>query len=99
MLDPADPYFLTVNDVSIAFFNRRGSEAGRVRAGVGFGDAETLEPDRAVRNFGQVALLLLFRSVTEHRSHYVHLGVASAGMSPGKTDFFQDRAGFLEPKA
>ena len=93
LLHARDEDLLAVDDVFVALLHRAGFDLRRLRAGVGLGDAEGLEPQFAARDLGQIAPLLLLAAVLEQRAHRVHLGVAGERIAGRAVDLLQDDAG------
>ena len=94
MLDPRDEDLPAVHHVAVASSLGEGLDGGRIRAGVGLGHSEGLQPQVAAGDVWQEALLLLLAAVPQQRAHRVHLGVAGGGVPTGAVDLLEDQAGF-----
>jgi hypothetical protein len=101
VLHPRRPDFLAVDDVPVALAHGGGRDLGRIASGGRLGDRERLEPERAARDAGQVAPLLVLVPVTQHGAHDVHLCVARGRVAARAVDLFEDDARFgdAEPRA
>ena len=93
MLGARGPDLLAVDDVVVAVAHRRGAQAERVGAGGRLGDAERLQPQFALGDRGQLALLLRGAAVPQQRAHGVHLRVAGGAVAAGRVDLLHDRRG------
>ena len=94
-----DKDLLAVDDITVALAHRRGFEAGGLRAGVGLGDAEGLEPQIAASDAGEVAALLLLAAMAQQHAHGVHLGVSGGGVAARAIDLFEDDGAFGHAEA
>ena len=76
MLQPRNPYFLTIDHIAVAAFDSRGFELGGVGAGGGFGHRHGLQSPFSGRYFGKVMGFLLCRAMAQQGTHVVHLTMA-----------------------
>ena len=92
VLGTRGPHLLPIHHVGIiALLHRRGAKREGVATAGGLGHTEGLQAQATAGDFRQVALLLLWRAVTQDRPHGVHLGVAGGPVAPGTVDLFQHR--------
>src|SRR3546814_5847536 len=100
MFGATDPDFLSIDDIIVAPRLREGRRAARegldprrVGSFRWLGAAKGLEAQFAAGDAGQIALLLLGRTMFQDRAHRIHLRVASAAVAARAVDFFEDRGG------
>src|SRR5690606_37815336 len=93
MLCSRGPELLAIHDIAVALApGGRGERAGVAAAG-GFGDAEGLRSQAPGGNLWQVALLLRLRSVSEQRTHGIHLRMTGGRIAPLPVYFLEDGGG------
>ena len=84
------PDLLTVDAPALGDAFSAGSDPGGLGARARLRDTEGLEPQRAVGDAGEVALLLLRTAVPQQRSHDIHLRVAGGGVATRGGDLLED---------
>src|SRR6266508_5779636 len=99
LLDAAGPVLVAVHPILVAIAPRCGADAGRVRAGLRFGDGERLQPQLAACNLRQPAIFLLRAAMAQQRTHDVYLGVERRRVAARAIDLFQHDAGLGDAQA